>query len=239
MSPMQIEKQRQTILASAKLGDGFYNVIGGKRLAATRHLSVINPATAKALAIVPDIDAATLDDAVDAARKAFPEWRALPLARRKRVLSEVLLEIARHAEELIVLLTAEQGRPLSWARWEIDLLTNLFGPGFLKMDLPQIELDVVDIGHVFKRYTPRGVVGAITPWNVPVLISFIKAFPALLAGNTVILKPSPFTPLALLRIADYTREILPAGVLNTVTGGDELGPWMTSHRGIDHISFTG
>jgi acyl-CoA reductase-like NAD-dependent aldehyde dehydrogenase len=74
---MHIEKQRQTILASAKLGDGFYNIIGGKRLAATRHLSVINPATAKALATVPDIDA-TLDEAVDAARKAFPEWRALP-----------------------------------------------------------------------------------------------------------------------------------------------------------------
>ena len=239
MSPLQLEMQRQSILAPAKLGEGFYNIIGGKRLAAARHLSVINPATGKALATVPDIDAATLDDAVDAARKAFPGWRALPLARRKQALSEVLIKIARHAEELIVLLTAEQGRPLSWARWEIDLLTKLFGPGFLKMDLPQIELDVAEIGHVFKRHTPRGVVGAITPWNVPVLISFIKAFPAMLAGNTVILKPSPFTPLTLLRIADYTRELLPPGVLNTVTGGDELGPWMTSHLGIDHISFTG
>jgi acyl-CoA reductase-like NAD-dependent aldehyde dehydrogenase len=239
MNLMQIEKQRQTILASAKLGDGFYNIIGGKRLAATRHLSVINPATGKALAAVPDIDAATLDDAVDAARKAFPEWRALPLARRKQILSEVLLEITRHAEELIVLLTAEQGRPLSWARWEINLLTNLYGPGFLKMDLPQIVQHVADIGDVFKRYTPRGVVGAITPWNAPVLLSFIKALPAMLAGNTVILKPSPFTPLTVLRIADYTRELLPPGVLNTVTGGDELGPCMTSHSGIDHITFTG
>jgi acyl-CoA reductase-like NAD-dependent aldehyde dehydrogenase len=86
---------------------------------------------------------------------------------------------------------------------------------------------------------PIGVVGAITPWNLPVLISFIKALPALLAGNTVVLKPSPFTPLTVLRISDYIRDLLPSGVLNTVTGGDELGPWMTSHPGIDHISFTG
>jgi acyl-CoA reductase-like NAD-dependent aldehyde dehydrogenase len=243
MSLMQIEKQREkqreTILASAKLDGAFYNIIGGKRLAATRHLSVINPATGKALATVPDIVAATLDDAVEAARKAFPGWRALPLARRKQALSGVLIEIARHAEELIVLLTAEQGRPLSQARWEIDLLTNLYGPAFLKMDLPQIEQHVAGIGHVFKRHTPRGVVGAITPWNVPVLLSFNKAFSAMLAGNTVILKPSPFTPLTVLRIADYIRELLPPGVLNTVTGGDELGPWMTSHSGIDHITFTG
>ena len=239
MSLIEIEKQRETILASAKLDGAFYNIIGGKRLATTRHLSVINPATGKALATVPDIDAATLDDAVDAARKAFPGWRALPLARRKQALSEVLIEIARHAEELIVLLTAEQGRPLSMARWEIDLLTNHYGPGFLKMDLPQIEQHIAGIGLVIKRHTPRGVVGAITPWNVPVLLSFVKAFPAMLAGNTVILKPSPFTPLTVLRIADYTRELLPPGVLNTVTGGDELGPWMTSHSGIDHITFTG
>ena len=95
------------------------------------------------------------------------------------------------------------------------------------------------IGHVFKRYTPIGVVGAITPWNLPVIISFMKTLPALLAGNTVILKPSPFTPLTVLRISDYIRDLLPPGVLNTGTGGDQLGPWMTSHPGIDHISFTG
>lgn len=67
----------------------------------------------------------------------------------------------------------------------------------------------------------------------------MKTLPALLAGNTVVLKPSPFTPLTVLRIADYIRDLLPSGVLNTITGGDQLGPWMTSHPGIDHISFTG
>ena len=236
---MELEQDEETKLEPAKIEDGFYDIIGGQRFSAARKLSVINPATGKELATVPDVDAASLDDAVDAARKAFPAWRALPLARRKEFLKEALTEIDRHAEELSVLLTAEQGRPLFQARWEIDLLTKRFGPAFMQMDIPEIEQDVADIGHVFKRYTPIGVVGAITPWNLPVLISFIKTLPALLAGNTVVLKPSPFTPLTVLRISDYIRDLLPPGVLNTVTGGDELGPWMTSHPGIDHLSFTG
>ena len=236
---MELEQDMDTKLESAKIDDGFHNIIGGQRFSATRELSVINPATGKELTTVPDVDAASLDDAVDAARKAFPVWRALSLARRKEILNEALTEIDRHAEELSVLLTAEQGRPLLQARWEIDLLTKRFGPAFMQMDIPEIEQDVADIGHVFKRYTPIGVVGAITPWNLPVLLSFIKTLPALLAGNTVVLKPSPFTPLTVLRISDYICDLLPPGVLNTVTGGDELGPWMTSHPGIDHISFTG
>ena len=118
-------------------------------------------------------------------------------------------------------------------------LTKLFGPAFMQMDIPEIEQQVTHIGHLFKRYTPIGVVGAISPWNLPVLLSFAKALAALLVGNTVVLKPSPFTPLTVLRISDYIRELLPPGVLNTITGGHELGPWMTSHPGIDHVSFTG
>ena len=118
---MEIEQDKETKLESAKIEDGFYNMIGGQRSAGGK-LSVINPATGKELATVPDIAAASLDDAVDAARKAFPAWRALPFARRKEILNEVLTEIDRHAEELSVLLTAEQGRPLFQARWEIDLL---------------------------------------------------------------------------------------------------------------------
>ena len=173
-SSMEIEKERETKLKSAKIEDGFYNIIGGQRLAAARKLSVTNPATGKELATVPDIDAALLDDAVDASRKAFPAWRALPFARLKEILSEVLTEIDRHAEELSVLLTAEQGRPLFQARWEIDLLTKLFGPAFIQIDIPEIEQDVAHIGHVFKRYTPIGVVAAISPWNLPVLQCFGK-----------------------------------------------------------------
>jgi acyl-CoA reductase-like NAD-dependent aldehyde dehydrogenase len=107
------------------------------------------------------------------------------------------------------------------------------------MEIPETEQRVDNIGWVSKRYAPIGVVGAIIPWNLPVLLSFAKTLAAIIAGNTVVLKPSPFAPLAVLRISDYIRDLLPAGVLNTVTGGDELGPMITSHYGIDHISFTG
>jgi acyl-CoA reductase-like NAD-dependent aldehyde dehydrogenase len=107
------------------------------------------------------------------------------------------------------------------------------------MDLPEEESDVEGVGHVVKRYVPLGVVCAISPWNLPVLLSFVKVLPALLTGNTVVLKPSPFTPLTILRIADYVRELLPPGVLNVITGSDNLGPWMTSHAGFSKITFTG
>lgn len=135
---MEIEEGKDTKLELAKIGDGFYNIIAGQRSAAIRKLSVVNPATGQELATLPDILAALLQDAVDAARKAFPAWRALPLARRKQAPNEVLTEIDRHAEELSVLLTAEQGRPLTQARWEIDLLTKLYGPAFMQMDIPEM-----------------------------------------------------------------------------------------------------
>jgi len=221
------------------LGTGFYNVIDGAKTSTDEQISVINPSTGEALATVPDIGQDLLNNAVIAAREAFPGWSALQFSERKAILSNALRTIEEHVEELSVLLTAEQGRPLAQARWEIDFLTKGFGAAYMHMELPNKEQDVPNIGHVTKRHAPVGVVGAISPWNLPVLLSFAKAFPALLAGNSVVLKPSPFTPLTVLRISDYIRELFPHGVLNVVTGGDNLGPWMTSHPGIDLITFTG
>lgn len=89
------------------------------------------------------------------------------------------------------------------------------------------------------RHVPIGVVAGISPWNFPVLLSFWKIAPALRAGNTMILKPSPFTPLTMLRIGELLRDVIPAGVLNIISGGDALGPMVTAHPGIDKVSFTG
>jgi len=236
---IQMQKERETKLKSARLEAGFYNIIDGQRAVAATQLLVINPATGEQLATVPNIAVSSLDDAVAAARKALPSWSALSLERRKKAVSRVLAEIDSHVEELSTLVTAEQGRPLSQARWEIELLTKHYGPAVTQMDIPEFQEKVKDIGQVWKRFTPIGVVGTISPWNLPVLLSLAKALAAMVAGNTVVLKPSPFTPLTVLRISDYVRELLPAGVLNTVTGGDELGPWMTAHPGIDCVSFTG
>ena len=226
-------------LKKAKLEHGFYNIIDGKRVFGGKTLSVVNPATGKHLANVPDVDHTLLDEAVSAAQRAFSAWRALPTSQRKVILTSVLNRMNDHAEELSVLLTVEQGGPLAIARFYLDLLTKAVGPALMQMELHEKEQEVPQIGHITKRFTPIGVVGAISPWNLPVLISFCKTIPALLTGNTVVLKPSPFTPLTVLRISDYINELLPPGVFNVVTGGDDLGPWMTSHPGIDLITFTG
>src|SRR5258708_9931301 len=226
-------------LEKAKLEHGFYNIIDGKRVFGGKTLSVFNPATVKQLATVPDVDHALLDEAVSASQRAFSRWRAVPTSQRKVILTSLLDRMNDHAEELIMLLTAEQGGPLAIARFQFDLLTKTMGPGLMQMELHEKEQEVPGIGHITKRFTPIGVVGAISPWNLPVLLSFYKTLPALLPGNTVVLKPSPFAHLTVLSISDSINELLPPGVFDVVTGSDDLGPWMTSHRGIDLITFTG
>jgi acyl-CoA reductase-like NAD-dependent aldehyde dehydrogenase len=239
MNTISLDAETNDKLKKAKLENGFYNIINGKRVSAGKTLSVVNPSTGKRLASVPDVDRALLDEAVNAAQKAFAGWREVSLGQRKVILTSLLNTIGDHAEELTALLTAEHGDPLAGAQWEIDLLTKAYGPATLQMGLHEEEQDIPNMGHVTKRYTPIGVIGAISPWNVPVFLSFAKVFPALLTGDTVVLKPSPFTPLTVLRISDYVHDLLPPGVFNVVTGGDDLGPWMTSHPGIDAITFTG
>ncbi len=226
-------------LQRANLEAGFYNIINGKRASFPGKLAVINPANGTELATVPDIDRDGLERAVASARAAFSSWSGTSFVERRKKLAAVLDELERHSEELYALFTAEQGRPLGGARWEIDWLLKRFGPATLQMQLPDEKHDSELMGHVTVRYVPLGVVCAISPWNLPFLLSFTKVLPALLTGNTVVLKPSPFTPLTVLRTADYMRELLPAGVLNVITGGDDLGPWMTAHPGFDKVDFTG
>jgi acyl-CoA reductase-like NAD-dependent aldehyde dehydrogenase len=194
--------------------------------------------TGKQLAIVLDVDHTLLDEAVSAAQNAFSGWRAVPTSQRKVILTRLLNKIDDHADELSALLTTEQGGPLAQARWEIDLLTRAFGPALMQMELHEKEQEVPEIEHITRRYVPIDVVGAVSLWNLPVILSFGKVLPALLAGDTVVLRPSPFTPLTVLRMSDYIREWLPPGVFNVVTGGHDFGPWMTSHSGIDLITFT-
>ena len=233
------ESERTLNLRMAKLEDGFYNIIDGERSIAGGRLAVIDPATGQSLAAVPDIDRDGLERAISAAREAFPTWSSTPYRARKTILIEMVHVIERHMEELSALLTSEHGHPVASAKWEIEWLTKLYGPALHQMGLPDEESEMEQVGHVVKRYLPLGVVCAISPWNLPVLLSFVKVLPALLTGNTVVLKPSPFTPLTVLRIADYVNHLLPAGVLNVVTGGDDLGQWMTLHPAFDKIAFTG
>jgi acyl-CoA reductase-like NAD-dependent aldehyde dehydrogenase len=233
-----VHAERNDNLKKAELENGFYNIIHGEKVAAGKRLSVMNPATGKQLAAVPDVDRAWLNKAVSHARNAFSGWGAVPFGRRKAILAILLNKIDDHADELSALLAAEQGGPLAQARWEIDLLTKAFGPALMQMAPHEQEQHVQPIEQITKRYVPMDGDGVISPWKLPVILSFGKVLPALLAGDTVVLRPSSFAPLTVLRISEYIRELLPPGVFNVVTGGDALWPWMRSHSEIDLITFT-
>lgn len=211
--------------------------INGAAVAGEASFPVLNPATEAVLGAVPDCTRAELDTAVAAARAAFPGWAATPVAERRAAILALSAAIAAHQDALSRLLTREQGKPQAEAMAEVQGAA-WFLAGFTDIDLP---VDVVeDAGRRFEtHHVPIGVVGAISPWNFPVMLAMFKIGPALLAGNTMVLKPSPFAPLAALKIGEIARDILPPGVLNVVSGGDDLGPWLTAHPGIDKLSFTG
>jgi aldehyde dehydrogenase (NAD+) len=213
-------------------------LIDGAVVPGDDHFDVINPATEELVGRAPRATRAQLDSATRAARKAFPAWRDTPIAERQAMVAALAAVFSDHVDELSCLLTAEHGKPLR------DAKQDVLGGGFFCSQTSKITPPVEvhedsDKRRVVSSRVPLGVVCAIAPWNFPVMMAFWKAAPALVAGNTVVLKPSPFTPLTTLRIASYMRDMLPRGVLNVLTGGDELGPWMTSHPGFNKVSFTG
>ena len=212
--------------------------IGGVAVPGTATIDVLNPANREIIGRVPDCTRDQLDAAVAAARKAFPAWRGMPIDDRAKALQAAAGVLMAHKEELTRLLTSEQGKPYADAEFEV-MGAAFWLSSFAEMRLPVTVNEDSAERLSETRHVPLGVVGAIAPWNFPILLAIWKMAPALLTGNTLVLKPSPFTPLSTLRTAELVGELFPAGVLNIVTGGDDLGPWMTAHPGIDKISFTG
>ena len=216
---------------------GYTMTIDGKSVKGSKTTGVINPATGKVFAEVPDCSRAELDQAMNAAQKAFPSWSKDVNARRK-VLQDCAAALQQPPEGLARTLTLEQGKPLDKAAQEI-MLTSMWCGYTAMLDLPaEVLQDTPDARIEIKR-KPLGVVAAITPWNYPIMLGMWKIAPALLAGNTIVLKPSPYTPITTLMLGEILRDIVPPGVLNVVSGGDELGSWMTSHPVPRKISFTG
>lgn len=212
--------------------------IGGKAVSAGNHLDVCNPATGQVFAAVPDAGAAELEAAITAARIAFPAWRDTPWATRAAIINQIGEAIAANSAELAAMLTREQGKPAEQALFEV-MAAAQWCQATATLTLPDREIEAGPGRHQITRYVPIGVVAGISPWNFPVVLSIWKIAPALLAGNTLVLKPSPFTPMTVLRIGELVRDFVPAGVLNIITGGDALGPLMTAHPGFDKVSFTG
>ncbi|MBY8822164.1 aldehyde dehydrogenase family protein [Sphingomonas colocasiae] len=197
-----------------------------------------NPATEEVIAQVPQAGRAQLDAAVAAARRAFPAWSALPVAERQAAVSRIGDAIEAHAEDFMRLLTREQGKARAGAEWEIGG-SVIWCREIAKQDLPVHVAEDSGDRRVETRRVPLGVVGAITPWNFPVLLAIWKIAPALVAGNTVVVKPSPFTPLCTLKLGELLRGVLPPGVVNVISGGNDLGAWLTGHPDVRKISFTG
>tara|TARA_R110001606_G_scaffold216728_1_gene364629 strand:+ start:20327 stop:21757 length:1431 start_codon:yes stop_codon:yes gene_type:complete len=213
-------------------------LINGKLVDATESLDVINPATEQVFATCPRASRDNLDSAVNAAKAAFKDWKKTPIDERRALLRKAGAMIAENAGELARLFTREQGRPTNLAKEEI-LGAAYWLTSTAALDLPVEVTEDTETRRIEVHHVPLGVVCGIVPWNFPVLLASWKIGPPLLTGNTVVLKPSPFTPLCALKIGEILRDVFPAGVLNVLSGGDELGPWMTSHSGFAKISFTG
>jgi acyl-CoA reductase-like NAD-dependent aldehyde dehydrogenase len=211
--------------------------IGGAAVAGAASFDVLNPATNAVHARAPECSRDQLDAAMSAAAAAFPAWRADEAARRE-ALSAAAVLVREAAAELGAEITAEQGKPLREARYEAMAGESWLGYS-ANLGLPREVIQDDERAFVEVVTRPLGVVAAITPWNFPVSSACMKIAPALAAGNTVVLKPSPFTPLATLRLGELLRPVLPPGVLNVVSGGDALGARMTGHPAVRKITFTG
>ena len=213
--------------------------IAGGLVDAPATFEVLNPATDDVLAHAPEGSPDQLEEAVAAARAAFPAWAALPWAERAAYVARYADALEAHRDSLARLLTLEQGKPLhSMAGVETDYAIHWVRE-VAKRQIPVEVIEDTAEHTVEVHHTPLGVVGAITPWNFPVLLGLWKIAPCLLTGNTMVLKPSPYTPLCTLRFGEIAQSVFPPGVLNVVSGGNELGAQMTSHPDIAKISFTG
>jgi len=213
-------------------------MINGRPVPGAQTMEVINPATGEVLTACPRADAKQLEAAVQAAKAAFPAWAKQPVAARRAKIMAIADGLEARANEVARLLTAEQGKPLREAMGEVmgsaAILRILAG-----LDLPTKVLLDNDKEKIVEHRTPLGVVAAITPWNFPLSILVIKVAPALLAGNTMVTKPAPTTPLSSLRFAEICNEHLPPGVFNMITDQNDLGGLLTRHPDVAKISFTG
>ncbi|CAG7990882.1 unnamed protein product [Penicillium nalgiovense] len=217
------------------LRSNYVQIINGKSspTEVTRH--GLNPATLETLPEVPVATPECLDKAADAAKAAFKIWSATPYEDRKKAVLAYADAIDQYRDEFRDLLITEQGKP---ATLETDNAIKWIR-GMAGLPLLEDVIEDDETRTVITRHVPLGVVGAIVPWNFPLMLATGKIAPALLTGNVVIIKPSPFTPYGGLKLVELAQKFFPPGVVQSLSGDDNLGPWLTSHPGIDKISFTG
>jgi betaine-aldehyde dehydrogenase/aminobutyraldehyde dehydrogenase len=222
----------------------YENFVGGEWVGGVEGetMEVLNPATGETVAEVPRGSQADVDRAVEAAKKALPEWLDSTPGERAEVLLKLADLMDEHAEEIAQLESLNVGKPIGVAREEPPVMAdNLrFFAGAARV------LEGRSSGEYMRGYTsmirrePLGVVGGIAPWNYPLMMAVWKFAPALAAGNTQVLKPSEQTPLSIIRFMQLAQDVIPAGVMNVITGdGEPVGAGIVRHPDVRLVSLTG
>lgn len=213
--------------------------INGQAVAGERDaFAVINPATGEPFAHCPAASPAQVDAAVAAAKAAFVHFQHSSDAERKALLNRIADLIEAHADELAQLVTLEQGKPLALAQMEVGGAVA-WTRHAAELEIPVKVIEDSEARRVELHHKPLGVVGSITPWNWPLMIAVWHIMPALRSGNTVVAKPSSLTPFSTLKLVELINQVVPAGVINIVTGEGGIGRAMTAHPDIRKIVFTG
>ena len=213
-------------------------LIGGRLVDGDHAMDVINPATEAVFATVACASERQADEAIEAAATAFPGWAEVPLAERQAKVSQLADAIVANADRLARALTQEQGKPLAEAQGEIA-----WAEGYLRhyatLEIAERTIQDDAAGLVQVRRKPLGVVAGIIAWNFPLLVACWKIGPAVIAGNTIVLKPAPTTPVTALMLGELCRDIFPAGVVNIITDANDLGGYLTADPRIAKVGFTG
>jgi len=218
--------------------DRYSMLINGNLVQGAKNIDVINPATEAAFAKCPVASREQADDAVKTAKEAQRAWALWPVEQRRKILMTVADRVAANRESLARVLTEEQGKPLGDSFWEVDFLVSTIRH-IGSLELPVEVTEDSDRRRVEIRYKPLGVVVGIIPWNFPLGLIGNKLPAALLAGNALVIKPAPSTPLATLLLGEIIADVIPPGVVNIIADANDLGGFLTSHPDVAKVSFTG
>jgi len=213
-------------------------LINGEQVSGDKVIDVVNPATEQVVAQVPHATMAQLNVAVQAAKTAQQSWALTSMPERQAKVEALAAAIAAESEAFAKTITLEQGKPLAEAKAEVD-----WSCGYLAhtatLQLPDRVIQDDEHLRIETRHRPLGVVAGIIAWNFPLLLCCWKIGPALMAGNAIVLKPAPTTPLSALKLGELCARIFPPGLVNIITDANDLGPALTSHPDVAKIGFTG
>ena len=213
-------------------------LIGGKMVDGAGELKVVNPATEEVFATVACASEAHAEQAIKAAKDAFPAWSKKPIEERQAIVAKIADVIRDNADELARVMTLEQGKPLPESQGEMAWTEGyLRHYATLSPEVKVVQDD--DAARVEVHRKPLGVVVGIVAWNFPILLAAWKIGPALVAGNTIVLKPAPTTPAATMKFAELIKDVVPPGVVNIIADNNDLGAYLTSHPDVAKVSFTG